>query len=334
MADVRLTATNPDDSTVVPVACNAKGELKLEEFPDQSFDGNLDGNLTVSGSGTFEQRVSVGGDPGVGARGVNVNPVGYVGVCGGHEVGNYVFSGSPAGTSVPTSQIFSNGAAAFGNSFGDINFTIGDEQSAVTITGRDVANSSTEYAFLAQHYLDGARGDLFRVNYDGSSLFAGGKCTIGNQGDISIGSSMTNYGDVGVNVSSNGSILACRAGVTPVWTATQGVGSAATSRIYSDGQAFFNNDVVVGSRGSQWMIVESGGLAHLVEQTAFKEISTADLVDPGSVSTADLVNPETNYPPLRDIPGELTMVEQQLQKVMERLKMAPEAGWEVWDGSD
>ena len=53
MADVRLTATNPEDSSVVPVACNAKGELKLEEFPDQSFDGNLQGDLTVSGRATF-----------------------------------------------------------------------------------------------------------------------------------------------------------------------------------------------------------------------------------------------------------------------------------------
>ena len=31
MADVRLTATNPEDSSVVYVACNEKGELKLEE---------------------------------------------------------------------------------------------------------------------------------------------------------------------------------------------------------------------------------------------------------------------------------------------------------------
>lgn len=53
MADVRLTATNPEDSSVVPVACNEKGELKLEEIPDQSFDGNLQGNLTVSGSAEF-----------------------------------------------------------------------------------------------------------------------------------------------------------------------------------------------------------------------------------------------------------------------------------------
>lgn len=51
MADVRLTAINPEDSSVVAVACNDKGELKLEEIP--SFDGNVDGDLTVSGSATF-----------------------------------------------------------------------------------------------------------------------------------------------------------------------------------------------------------------------------------------------------------------------------------------
>jgi len=53
MSDVRLTATNPEDSSAVPVACNSKGELLLEEIPDQSFDGDLDGDLTVSGSATF-----------------------------------------------------------------------------------------------------------------------------------------------------------------------------------------------------------------------------------------------------------------------------------------
>ena len=54
MSDVRLTATNPEDSSVVPVACNAKGELKLEEpIAPPEFDGNLDGDLTVSGAGSF-----------------------------------------------------------------------------------------------------------------------------------------------------------------------------------------------------------------------------------------------------------------------------------------
>lgn len=55
MTDVRLTATNPEDSSVVPVACNERGELRLEEIPDQSFDGNLQGDLTVSGSASFAQ---------------------------------------------------------------------------------------------------------------------------------------------------------------------------------------------------------------------------------------------------------------------------------------
>lgn len=48
MTDVRLTATNPVDSTVVPVACNANGELLIEGFgPD---DVEFAGNVTVDGS--------------------------------------------------------------------------------------------------------------------------------------------------------------------------------------------------------------------------------------------------------------------------------------------
>ena len=58
MTDVRLTATNPEDSSVVPVACNAKGELKLEEVP--TFDGNVEGDLTVSGSAEFAGNVEIG----------------------------------------------------------------------------------------------------------------------------------------------------------------------------------------------------------------------------------------------------------------------------------
>lgn len=59
MTDVRLTATNPEDSSVVPVACNAKGEIKLEEPIDNSFDGDLDGNLDVAGTGKFAGPVTV-----------------------------------------------------------------------------------------------------------------------------------------------------------------------------------------------------------------------------------------------------------------------------------
>lgn len=74
MADVRLTATNPEDSSVVPVACDASGRLLLEEAqvvegppgPEgprgpkgddgkdgDPFSGNFADNVTFGGSAEF-----------------------------------------------------------------------------------------------------------------------------------------------------------------------------------------------------------------------------------------------------------------------------------------
>ena len=86
-----------------------------------------------------------------------------------------------------------------------------------------------------------------------------------------------------------------------------------------DGSAEFAGDVVVGSRNKKWMLVESNGLCHMVEQSR--------------ASTADLVAPAAEYPPLRDVFAELNAIESALAQVMEKLRMTPPAGWEVWDGS-
>ena len=83
------------------------------------------------------------------------------------------------------------------------------------------------------------------------------------------------------------------------------------------GEAFFQGDVTIGSRGSQWLIVESNGIAHL-QPTARNAEGEIEPIGPT---------------PTRDIPGELTMVEEQLALVMLKLRMAPQKGWEVWDGS-
>ena len=46
MTDVRLTATNPDDSSVVPVACNTRGELLIVE----PVIAQIDNDVTITGS--------------------------------------------------------------------------------------------------------------------------------------------------------------------------------------------------------------------------------------------------------------------------------------------
>jgi hypothetical protein len=79
MADVRLTATNPEDSSVVPVACDASGRLLLEEpvqgpageqgppgpqgDPGQDgdpFSGNFAGDVNFDSSATFANTVDIG----------------------------------------------------------------------------------------------------------------------------------------------------------------------------------------------------------------------------------------------------------------------------------
>jgi len=56
MTDVRLTATNPEDSSVVPVACNSKGELLVTEPVIESIpnDVTISGRLTLDLPGDTE----------------------------------------------------------------------------------------------------------------------------------------------------------------------------------------------------------------------------------------------------------------------------------------
>jgi|TARA_R110002020_G_scaffold5928_3_gene24452 hypothetical protein len=57
MTDVRLTALNPVDSQVYPVACNTSGELIVEQV-DPGPDLTVTGDLTVDGSSTFGGNLS------------------------------------------------------------------------------------------------------------------------------------------------------------------------------------------------------------------------------------------------------------------------------------
>jgi hypothetical protein len=94
-----------------------------------------------------------------------------------------------------------------------------------------------------------------------------------------------------------------------------------TSFILGDGRAVFAGDVTVGSRSKTWKLVEQGGLCHMVEVTQ-------TLTDQGFSVDVD------EYPKLRDVFYELDLIEQALTTVMEKLRLTPPTGWEVWDGSD
>jgi len=87
MADVRLTAINPEDSSVVPVACNAGGQLLVEEQGQgpqgeqgppgpkgedgDPFSGNFADDVTFGGSAEFaggKVAITPGGDLDVDGR--------------------------------------------------------------------------------------------------------------------------------------------------------------------------------------------------------------------------------------------------------------------------
>ena len=233
MADVRLTATNPEDSSVVPVACNEKGELKLEE------------------------PIILEGPQG---------PKGDTGAPG--KDGEDGVDGAKGDTGAP---------------------------------GKD-----------GEDGVDGAPGEPFYGPFTEQVTF---------EDDVQVGEySSTTPNTSGINLLTDGCIHVAKdtddAGVEPVLRGFWGGGTHFV--IYTRGSAEFKGDVTVGSRNKMWMIVESNGLAHLVEQTnRLDEFTERDI----------------KYPELRNIPGELTMVEEQLQKVLVKLKMTPEPGWEVWDGS-
>lgn len=220
MTDVRLTATNPEDSSVVPVACNAKGELKLEE---PAFDASD-----------------------------------YVKVAGDNMTGDLTLG---------TDEITLSAAD-------------GDAQFAGGITADNIVLNAS------------LKSNTYDNQDAGYSLYRG-----------------TDTG--GVFFKANSSLGLNSAASFPLRASFNG---QQTIVLTSAGNALFADDVIVGSRGKQWMIVESGGIAHLSEQN-FRD------------------GFQSEYPQLRNIPNELTMVERALELVMKALRMTPPAGWEVWDES-
>ena len=138
MSDVRLTATNPEDSSVVPVLCNAKGELKLEEPIIPEFDGKLDGDLEVTGDVTLGSTLTVGGDPTFGAsQGVSANRFGTFRACQG-QANSSIIEGYILDVEPPSIVITADGSI--------------DSNSWATFTDKNVGfNANGELIFYSRN---------------------------------------------------------------------------------------------------------------------------------------------------------------------------------------
>lgn len=335
MTDVRLTATNPVDSSVVPVACNEKGELKLEEPLINSDEFVAKAGDTMTGNLHLGDGITLNpdGSAQLASGKIDVYETGKViygdkitldGTNGSAEFAlltSYAGSVSTLGAKASSGLLVENNGSSGNISQIGLGYTFGSTYhptaiAAITDSGSGSTRADLHFATRALT-TDVAPETRMVITSDGNVEFAG---------DVNVGPYRRGTNNFeGLFLSKSGYIYSNRADGSYAFL-TGFLNNAQTSRIGADGTAAFNGDVIVGSRGRQWMIVESNGLAHLVEQTRSNEISTADLVEAPKAPV--------EYPPLRDIPGELTMVEEQLQKVLEKLRMVPEAGWEVWDGSD
>jgi hypothetical protein len=210
MADVRLTATNPEDSSVVPVACNSKGELLLEEpiegpqgpqgpqgpkgddgadgADGDPFTGNFSGDVNFDGEATFAGDVSQP-DFDYGVTNLGAFQIGAGGLFMQKSSSDESTAiGIYNGTTELTLDIKGNGSATFGGSVGvgegnlpgvDGN-TLG---TFISSQGRVYATTYSRESVWEGYTLTG-RSPTSQINADGSATFADGKAGFNSAGEL------------------------------------------------------------------------------------------------------------------------------------------------------
>ena len=283
MADVRLTATNPEDSSVVPVACDASGRLLLQELP--AFDGTVDGDLTVSGKGSFAGGKSIIGNDG---------------------------SAQFAQGAV---DIYSNGQTEFTQ---DVNFEsasfaghidIGPDGGNITI-GTRKDGGSADVAFGV--YNGGTANLNALINFDGSAEFSGGDFIITSSGafasyydrdtntDNSISTNLGNGGVIGPRMYITSSTATAAGGPAVLIRDNTTNGDIGNINLYYDGSvAFAGNKAGFTAEGYLWCTTRRGdtvildatsnGLASWAEYTPTSRIEDLrDKLDANSGDTGEM----------------------------------------------
>ena len=199
MADVRLTATNPEDSSVVPVACNEKGELKLEEplvvegppgekgdkgDPGDPFSGNFADDVTFGGDASFAGNAQVGGDANLGnAIGCRVNALGiFQATRNGDQPVFVAYDGSTKAIGV---EISATGDASFAGGIISGSKTVTTAYSEIYSAGLVVVRRENQYKdqpVWLGGFSDGAFQSTSFIYGSGAARFAGNKAGFTEEG--------------------------------------------------------------------------------------------------------------------------------------------------------
>ncbi len=265
MSDVRLTALNPDDSSPVPVACDAAGKLLLEDVP--AFDGNLDGNLNVTGDASITGNI---------AADSYIKTNSYVG-SDRATAASACFTGELNGAQ--TYRVEADGTVKLGNTTSDPNITL-DASGTADFSGRikgkliDVEQPESGYTFIgrkadgeATFYVD----DLGATNIKGS-------VEIGNYSSDGIKMFSSN-GDYGIYIIADG-------GSNPGLSIYNSAQSKYVIQIKRDGSAeFAGGNAGFTAEGHLWCTTQRGDTV-ILDLTSNGLASWADYTPP---SRRDLI---------------------------------------------
>ncbi len=273
--------------------------------------GNLTGDLTLgtdkielntNGSASFAGGVEINTDGDIGTyigegKGGALNPGFFITKRDVDGTGDVAYVEGNAGTLIVKGDgaldinnanilLKANGSASFAS--GDIKLDTASNFNGIRVTSPNAGDafvsvgidSEPEWFMTSRYDASSLAGTGWAIRYNGNNKF-----TVDSAGDVKIGGAANETVDV------NDPNIYLKA---------------------LDGSAKFAGDVVIGSRGTQWLIRESNGVAMLIEQ-----------------SRRGL---EPRMQKVRDLPNELDLIEAALSEVMAKLKMVPPAGWPVWDG--
>ena len=310
MADVRLTAINPEDSSVVPVACNAKGELLLEaqgpgtddyvaksgdvmtgplkfgsdNSPTLTLDASA-GSVTAQGDSLFEGRLRMGDL-------LSTNDGSYL---GDDAVDGGFF------------RLKQDGAA--GQAHDDL---VAEKFRIQRVSKKEDSSTNTnEYTV-----------NMFS---DGSSRFRGLMAVTRpyhQRNDVAQTWGFNTGGGFNVALDKPSAMITAKGSFYTTDNYSESVSeSNYRTKILSTGQAYFGGtletggEVTVTSRNQKWVLTEQGGICYMM--------TPSSKLDEGFSQT-----------PPRDVIKELDYLKDLVQALYERLHMTPSAGWDVWDGSD